>query len=84
MASILDKRKINVDTSHMPNIVTSKTGEKKPAGGVGELSKRVVMAGSSAAPIKAKLMSSSGTMKVKLKSTQIAFKSTETKQIKKE
>ena len=74
----MEKKKINVDTSHMPNIVTSKTGEKKPAGGVGEMSKRVVMTGSSAAPIKAKLMSTSK-MTVKLKSSQIAFKSTETK-----
>lgn len=68
VAQILDRKKINVDTGHMPNIGISKTGEKKPVGGIGEMTKRIVMAGSSAAPIKAKLMTTSK-LTVKLKSS---------------
>ena len=49
-------------------IGASTTGEKKPLSGVGEMGKRIIMAGGSAAPIKAKMMSSSK-MTVKLKSS---------------
>mmetsp|Transcript_5638 Transcript_5638/g.7528 ORF Transcript_5638/g.7528 Transcript_5638/m.7528 type:complete len:146 (+) Transcript_5638:2306-2743(+) len=81
VASILDKKKINIDKGHVPVIggsaAPNTTGEKKQFVGMGEM-KRVVLQGSSAAPIKPKMMT------VKLKSSQIQFKSTETKVIKKE
>lgn len=81
VAQILDKKKITVDKGHVPVIgglaAANTTGEKKTVG-MGEMAKRVVLQGSSAAPIKPKMMT------VKLKSSQIQFKSTDTKVIKKD
>lgn len=60
VATIIEKKKIAVEKVNMSvkglNVSgtagSSTTGEKKPVSGVGEMAKRVVMSGSSAAPVK--------------------------------
>ena len=80
VAKILENKKISLDMSHKPVISgvspmpTTLTDEKMSV-----VKQRVVNLGSSAAPMKATKM-----MTVKLKPSQVSFKSTETKVIKKE